>query len=123
MVAVSLYPVQRCFRPSYRRLCFGPERPLSPPPPRRLRTQYKEVEVETEPVVVAAEVPVAGPSCTRKPRSIPKPPGEVTRLSRGGYNLREAVDWSKEQFEDIQVSTNLHSDMYLTIGSRALFIT
>jgi hypothetical protein len=38
---------------------------------------------------------------------IPKPPGEVTRLSRGGYSLRKALGWDERLYEEVQViSTN-----------------
>lgn len=35
---------------------------------------------------------------------IPKPPGEVTRIERGGYNLQLALGWSDEQYKRLQVS-------------------
>ncbi|KLO03917.1 hypothetical protein SCHPADRAFT_795801, partial [Schizopora paradoxa] len=34
--------------------------------------------------------------------TIPKPHGEVSRLSRGGYNLEEALGWSKNEYATIQ---------------------
>ncbi len=40
-------------------------------------------------------------SCQRK---IPKPNGEVTRLSRGGYSLQAALRWDKAFYYEVQVS-------------------
>jgi hypothetical protein len=40
-------------------------------------------------------------------RKIPKPPGELTRLSRGGYSLERALGWDQERYRKIQVSLSL----------------
>ena len=45
----------------------------------------------------------SGPS---RPRKIPKPPGEVTRLNRGGYNLQDKLNVSPTQYKIIQVSNH-----------------
>lgn len=34
---------------------------------------------------------------------IAKPHGEVSRISRGGYNLEEALGWSKADYTAVQV--------------------
>ncbi|KAJ3848114.1 hypothetical protein EV368DRAFT_86965 [Lentinula lateritia] len=36
---------------------------------------------------------------------IPKPPGEVGRPGRGGYNLRKILGWSKQDYDDVKVRT------------------
>lgn len=36
-------------------------------------------------------------------RPIPKPPGQVTRLRRGGYTLIEALGWDEEYYKNVQV--------------------
>ncbi|KAJ3891175.1 hypothetical protein GG344DRAFT_77160 [Lentinula edodes] len=36
---------------------------------------------------------------------IPKPPGEVGRPGRGGYNLRKTLGWSKQDYDDVKVRT------------------
>jgi hypothetical protein len=36
-------------------------------------------------------------------RKIPKPPGEVGRPGRGGYNLEHAMQWSPENLEKLKV--------------------
>lgn len=46
-------------------------------------------------------LPSAGDRSSRK--LIPKPPGEVSRLSRGGYNLGETLGWSKEDYGAVRV--------------------
>ena len=47
--------------------------------------------------------PSVTPSSSRS-RKIPKPPGEVTRLNRGGYNLQDKLSVSQTQYKMIQVS-------------------
>ena len=37
-------------------------------------------------------------------QKIPKPRGEVTRLSRNGYSLRQALGWDAEYYHKVQVS-------------------
>lgn len=34
---------------------------------------------------------------------VPKPPGEVGRPSRGGYNLRDALGWDKDEYKLVMV--------------------
>jgi hypothetical protein len=34
---------------------------------------------------------------------IPKPRGEVSRISRGGYNLQEALGWPAAEYEETRV--------------------
>lgn len=51
--------------------------------------------------------PTSGPSAIPKPSStpIPKPPGEVARPKRGGYNLEQAIQLpSKEDYDSIRVN-------------------
>jgi hypothetical protein len=38
---------------------------------------------------------------------IPKPPGAVTRITRGGYSLKKELRWDPTQYEAVQVSTLL----------------
>ena len=35
---------------------------------------------------------------------IPKPPGEAGRPGSGGYNLKDALGWSKQDYDKVQVS-------------------
>jgi hypothetical protein len=35
----------------------------------------------------------------------PKPPGEVSRLSRGGYSLQAALGWDNREYQAFKVST------------------
>ncbi|KAJ3872934.1 hypothetical protein F5051DRAFT_444724 [Lentinula edodes] len=47
------------------------------------------------------------PPCYERPSAssakIPKPPGEVGRPGRGGYNLRKILGWSKQDYDNVKV--------------------
>ncbi|KAJ3897774.1 hypothetical protein F5879DRAFT_982344 [Lentinula edodes] len=46
---------------------------------------------------------VGGDDCDEDPDSkIPKPPGEVNRPGRGGYNLRAVLNWSNQRFQKVK---------------------
>ena len=51
-----------------------------------------------------ADILMQGSSTTAK-ILISKPHGEVSRISRGGYNLQEKLGWSATDYEEIRVST------------------
>ncbi|KAJ3898158.1 hypothetical protein F5879DRAFT_927268 [Lentinula edodes] len=46
------------------------------------------------------------PSCYSRPcpssMKIPKPPGEVGRPGRGGYNLRKTLGWSRQDYDNVK---------------------
>ncbi|KAH7872789.1 uncharacterized protein C8R40DRAFT_1173185 [Lentinula edodes] len=46
------------------------------------------------------------PSCYSRPcpssMKIPKPPGEVGRPGRGGYNLRKILGWSRQDYDNVK---------------------
>jgi hypothetical protein len=42
--------------------------------------------------------------------SIPKPPGEVTRLRRGGYSLISTLGWQEEKYDEVQASALLQRE-------------
>lgn len=48
---------------------------------------------------------------------IPKPPGEVTRLSRNGYKLQTELEkhlgWTEDEYQSCLVSSNFSSLFYL----------
>jgi hypothetical protein len=43
---------------------------------------------------------------------IPKPCGEVGRLSRNGYKLENVLGWKEEQYHDVQVNLNASFVVY-----------
>lgn len=43
---------------------------------------------------------------------IPKPPGEVSQLKRGGYSLSKTVGWSDEVYKAVQVRTHIRRISY-----------
>lgn len=49
---------------------------------------------------------------------IPKPPGEVTRLKRGGYNLQDQLQWDEQQYHSVQVSISLYWFFFVFNTSR-----
>ena len=84
---------------AYRQFCpltintiFDPERLLYCPTITLAKTFER---IKPSPV----DVPVAGPSRTK----IPKPRGDVTRLTRGGYTLAGELGLSREVYQEIRV--------------------
>ncbi|KAJ4499228.1 hypothetical protein C8R41DRAFT_915444 [Lentinula lateritia] len=55
---------------------------------------------------LTAHHPTLAP-CYERPSAssakIPKPPGEVGRPGRGGYNLRKILGWSKQDYDNVKV--------------------
>ncbi|EJD41723.1 hypothetical protein AURDEDRAFT_169149 [Auricularia subglabra TFB-10046 SS5] len=47
------------------------------------------------------------------PFPIPKPPGQVTRLKRGGYSLISALGWDNEQYIRVQKVVHKYALQYL----------
>lgn len=94
---------QRHFPPLTNRSMFRKE-PLSTVSPLTSRTEFPLTDSTLE-QPVNTSVPVrhsVGGTNTLK-TYIPKPHGEVSRLSRGGYNLEEALGWSKAEYNSVQV--------------------
>lgn len=70
-----------------------------------------------ETVVVAPTIaPTPGPSTT----PIPKPPGEVARPKRGGYNLEQAIQLPPSDYESIRVSIFFLGSLFDVPEGRAL---
>lgn len=44
---------------------------------------------------------------------IAKPPGEVNRPARGGYNLQTTLSWEKDVYDEVRVSTFLPAGLWL----------
>jgi hypothetical protein len=78
------------FPPTILRTVFPPE-PKKDPPILPLRITWPSQG--TAPVQVQ-----------NLPGKIRKPPGEVTRLSRGGYSLQKVLGWDPERYKKILVS-------------------
>lgn len=54
---------------------------------------------------------------------VPKPPGEVGRPSRGGYNLRDALGWDKDEYKLVMVRDFFDVDSpYLFRSSEQKFV-
>lgn len=114
--------VQRCYPPLTIRARFSPERLISPPGTLTLRRTFPITEsphsisthestvAGTPEVRTAARTPVdisnqndSGWGPTRSV-PIPKPRGEVARLNRGGFNLKESLGWSTDVYDMVKVS-------------------
>ncbi|KAH7904021.1 hypothetical protein BJ138DRAFT_1019720 [Hygrophoropsis aurantiaca] len=96
---------------------FGPERLLSPPS----LTISTELSPDTgEPALPAVTARDAAPGNTST--LIPKPRGEVSRLSRHGYTLLIALGWAPELYEEAQSYlhglASKHLDLSLTLPNQ-----
>jgi len=83
---------------------FPPERTCTPPPLTQHRVFPRDADSsaldpsQTNPFAAQSLVPNPLPS------KIPKPRGEVTRISRGGYNLQMTLGWPVADYEETRVS-------------------
>ncbi|KAG1873076.1 hypothetical protein F4604DRAFT_1582707 [Suillus subluteus] len=77
---------------------FPPERAMSPPP----ITQHKVFQREVNSIAVAQLDLLPSSLIPSLPAKIPKPPGKVSRLKRGGYNLQETLGWSPLEYEEVR---------------------
>ncbi|KAG2091928.1 hypothetical protein BD769DRAFT_1371114 [Suillus cothurnatus] len=79
---------------------FPPERTCTPPPLTQHRVFPRDADSsaldpsQTNPFAAQSLVPNPLPS------KIPKPRGEVTRISRGGYNLQMTLGWPVADYEE-----------------------
>lgn len=83
---------------------FPPERALTPPPLTQHRVFSQDAD-SVQPIVQS--IPAAPEPCVSagmSSKKIQKPRGEVSRISRGGYNLQETLGWSSSEYEEIRVS-------------------
>ncbi|KAJ3898211.1 hypothetical protein F5879DRAFT_995029 [Lentinula edodes] len=80
------------------RRCSVPLRLPTPP-------SYAESEpVSPPPALSSGSLPLLSASRTlwHSSKMIPKPPGEVRRPGRGGYNLRKITNWPKQDYDDVK---------------------
>ncbi|KZT04240.1 uncharacterized protein LAESUDRAFT_658145 [Laetiporus sulphureus 93-53] len=99
------YRTQRQFHPHTMRVCFQSERLVTPPPS---PARHEFGPESTAPSLTAA---VLLHSC----QTIPKPNGEVTRIGRGGYNLRDALRWKEALYTQVQNTVHRLADAHLQI--------
>ena len=83
---------------------FPPECAISLLPLTQHKIYAHEELSGSEPQAVEADILLQGSSTMAK-ILIFKPCREVSRISRGGYNLQEKLGWSATDYEEIQVST------------------
>jgi hypothetical protein len=103
--------IQRYYHPLTSRAVFTPERVLMPP---SRATRYVVFRPDTEapryPDISLTNFPTDifednAPEIFRVPSDplVRKPSGEVTRISRDGYNLRKELRWRPEFYTEVQV--------------------
>ncbi|KAJ3853046.1 hypothetical protein EV368DRAFT_81960 [Lentinula lateritia] len=101
------------------RRCSVPLRLPTPP-------SYAEIEpVSPPPALSSGSLPLLSASCTlwHSLKMIPKPPGEVRRPGRGGYNLRKIMNWPKQDYDDVKDYIKLlveHLDCDVPFGQQPL---
>ncbi|EJD44639.1 hypothetical protein AURDEDRAFT_166428 [Auricularia subglabra TFB-10046 SS5] len=54
-------------------------------------------------------------ACTTPPSAIPKPPGQVTRIRRGGYKLVDKLGWDKNRYRAAQEKIHELAKKYLDL--------
>lgn len=82
---------------------FGAEHLLMLPLSPLLRREFSFETAAPVPSSTAFTGPSADVTKPINPQLIHKPSGEVTRLSREGYNLRDALGWTEAVYSDVQV--------------------
>lgn len=91
----------RHFKPLTIHCEFPTERSYTPPPLTQHQVFSRDIDSSSpdaaEQILPAAQLPDPLPS------KIPKPRGEVSRISRGGYNLQEALGWPASEYEETRV--------------------
>jgi hypothetical protein len=101
-VSVTSYRVQRYYHPLTIHARFSPERVLTPEPMSKDMVFPREHD-GCQPRLQG----LVDPGPINDDTSIPKPPGEVTRLRRGGYSLISALGWQEERYDEVQASALL----------------
>ncbi|KAG2341224.1 hypothetical protein BDR05DRAFT_949826 [Suillus weaverae] len=88
---------------------FPPERGYSPPP--LMQHQVFSHDTDSSSPDGVEQIPPAVPL----PSKIPKPRGEVSRLSRGGYNLQETLGWPASEYEETHAFVSQLAREYLKV--------
>ena len=100
---LSTHRIKRHYHPPSARARFSPERHLSP------SGASARLRFPIETATAAKFDPTSAPQVL-----IPKPKGEASRLSRGGYNVRKTLQWDDARYDDLLVRP---ADFSYTRGS------
>ena len=93
--SAQTHRIQRHFHPPSARARFSPERLLSQSAASaRLRF----------PIATVTDARVKFDLTGQSKALIPKPKGEASRLSRGGYSVRKTLAWDETRYDDLLVS-------------------
>lgn len=109
----------RHFFPLTCRSKFSPERAITPPPLTQHRIFLREeaevtAECQSEPVRIGSAAP-------QSKMLILKPRGDVSRISRGGYNLQDKLGWPPNEYEEVRVSM-IHVYQIWSLSTQQAFI-
>ncbi|KAH7902874.1 hypothetical protein BJ138DRAFT_1120993 [Hygrophoropsis aurantiaca] len=98
---MASHHIQRLFPSPIIHRCFSSEILLNPPTLTIHSDFAPEYGVPPTQSSDQGSHPVGGalPNATSR---VPKPKGEVTRISRDGYNLLTALGWTSDQYTEIQ---------------------
>ncbi|KAG2083890.1 hypothetical protein BD769DRAFT_1660878 [Suillus cothurnatus] len=103
----------RHFKPLTIHCEFPPERSYTPPPLTQHQVFSRAPDLSSD----AAERPTpAGLLPIPLLAKIPKPRGEVSRISRGGYNLQEALGWPAAEYEETRAFVSQLAREYLKVN-------
>lgn len=64
-------------------------------------SQFRRVQVGLGFTISSMNTSISDPNLGNK---IPKPKGEVTRIGRGGYNLKGVLGWDSERYQEVKAS-------------------
>ncbi|KAG1734426.1 uncharacterized protein EDB91DRAFT_1250944 [Suillus paluster] len=91
---------------------FPPERTCTPPPLTQHKVFSRDADSAPEEILLAAQSPVPD----LLPLGIPKPRGEVTRISWGGYNLQLTLGWPVADYDETRSFVVHLAHEYLNIN-------
>ncbi|KAG0692289.1 hypothetical protein DFH29DRAFT_817803, partial [Suillus ampliporus] len=104
----------RHFKPLTIHCKFPTECSYTPPPLTQHRVFSRDTDSSSpdaaEQILPVAQLPDPLPS------KIPKPRGEVSCISRGGYNLQEALGWPASEYEETHAFVLQLAHEYLKIN-------
>ncbi|TDL14216.1 hypothetical protein BD410DRAFT_690029, partial [Rickenella mellea] len=102
--------IQRYYSPLTNRSRFSPERLIMP-----LRLAARSV-FDINEDHFQGPIPQTQTSGGTNAQLIPKPTGEVTRQSRGGYNLEAELGWDRQLYTTIQSHIHSLAGMHLNLS-------
>ncbi|KAG1736390.1 uncharacterized protein EDB91DRAFT_1055671 [Suillus paluster] len=104
----------RHFKPLTIHCEFPPECNYTPPPLTQHQLFSRNTDSSTsdaaQPITPVAQLPIPLPAKILKPR------GDISRISRGGYNLQEALGWPASEYEETRAFVSQLACEYLKVN-------